>query len=209
MEKIKSANEMLPLDGVTTNPTLIMKAGKDHKTVIQEICRIVKGPVSVEGIGETVEQMVTDATEFAGWAPNVVAKLPMTIEGMKALRALKTKGIRTNITLVFSAPQALIAAKLGADFVSPFIGRLDDAGEEGVQLIRDIATIYKNYNFRTEILTASVRSPLHVVEAARAGAHIATLPYDVFEKLFRHPLTDRGVQLFYEDYQRSATGRRR
>lgn len=208
VEKIRMAHELGVLDGVTTNPTLIMKAGKDHPQVIREICKIVKGPVSVEGVGETAPQMVKDAIEFATWAPNVVAKLPMTIEGMKALRTLKQKGIRTNITLVFSASQALIAAKLGADFVSPFVGRLDDVSEDGMQLIRDMALIYRNYGFRTEILAASIRSPMHVMEAARAGAHVATMPYDIFEKLFRHPLTDRGVQLFLEDYRKGVAAKK-
>ncbi|HLC68903.1 MAG TPA: fructose-6-phosphate aldolase [Candidatus Bilamarchaeaceae archaeon] len=202
IDKIRAANELGLVDGVTTNPTLIMKAGKNHKEAIQEICKIVKGPVSVEGVAEKAEQMVKDAVEFAGWAPNVVAKLPMTTEGMKALRTLKHKGIRTNITLVFSPSQALIVGKLGADMVSPFIGRLDDISQDGMQLIRDIVMIYKNYDIKTEVLVASVRSPTHVMEAAKAGAHIATLPYKVFEQLFKHPLTDKGIEQFYEDYKK-------
>lgn len=203
VEKIKAANKLFDLEGITTNPTLIMKAGRDQKEAIQEIATIIKGPISVEGVAEKAEEMIKDAEEFAKWAPNVVVKIPMTEEGIKAVQILKKKGIKTNVTLVFSSTQALIAAKAGADYVSPFVGRLDDIGEDGMQLIRDIVVIYKNYGIKTEVITASVRSPAHVVEAAKAGSHIATIPYAVFEKLFKHELTDKGIQRFYEDYKKT------
>ncbi|MDD5337142.1 MAG: fructose-6-phosphate aldolase [Candidatus ainarchaeum sp.] len=202
-EKIRAAVELGMCDGVTTNPTIIMKEGKEHKTAIQEIAKIMKGPLSVEGVGQTAEEMVKEGEEFAKWAPNVVVKVPMTAEGLKAVRMLEKKGIRTNVTLVFSASQALLAAKAGASYASPFVGRLDDISEDGMALIRDIVQIYKNYGYKTEIIVASVRHPIHVVEAAKAGAHIATLPADVFEKLFKHPLTDKGIAQFLEDHKKS------
>ncbi len=203
MDKIKKAAELGLVDGITTNPTLIMKSGRDHKQVIQEIAKIVKGPISVEGVGNTAEQLIRDAEEQVKWAPNAIAKLPMTDYGMKALGELTKKGIKTNITLVFSVEQALLVAKLGATYVSPFVGRLDDIGQDGMQLIRDIVQVYRNYGFKTQVLVASVRSPAHVVEAAKAGADVATLPYEVFEKLFRHPLTDKGIEQFYSDYKKT------
>ena len=202
-EKIKNAVELGMCDGATTNPTIIMKEGKEHKTAIQEIAKIMKGPLSVEGIGQSAEEMVKEGEEFAKWAPNVVVKVPMTAEGLKAVRTLEKKGIRTNVTLVFSASQALLAAKAGASYVSPFVGRLDDISEDGMALIQDIVQIYKNYGYKTEIIVASVRHPIHVVEAAKAGAHIATIPSDVFEKLFKHPLTDKGIAQFLEDHKKS------
>lgn len=203
VENIRKAVGWGILDGVTTNPTLIMKEGRDHKQVIQEIAEIVKGPISVEGVGETAEQLVSDALEFSKWAPNVVAKVPMTPEGIKAVFILSKRRIPTNVTLVFSPSQALLVAKAGATYVSPFLGRLDDVSENGMDLIRDIASIYKNYGFKTEILAASIRSPLHVVEAAKAGAHIATMPYEIYEKLWKHPLTDKGIKIFLEDYRKA------
>ncbi|MFA5077655.1 MAG: fructose-6-phosphate aldolase [Candidatus Micrarchaeia archaeon] len=202
-EKIKNAVELGMCDGATTNPTIIMKEGKEHKTAIQEIAKIMKGPLSVEGIGQSAEELVKEGEEFAKWAPNVVVKVPMTAEGLKAVRTLEKKGIRTNVTLVFSASQALLAAKAGASYVSPFVGRLDDISEDGMALIQDIVQIYKNYGYKTEIIVASVRHPIHVVEAAKAGAHIATIPSDVFEKLFKHPLTDKGIAQFLEDHKKS------
>ena len=205
VEKIKQAAECGLVDGVTTNPTLILKAGRDQKTVIQEIAKIISGPISVEGVGMAAEDMVKEGEEFAKWAKNVVVKVPMTQEGLKAVRILEKKGIRTNVTLVFSASQALLAAKAGASFVSPFVGRLDDVSEDGMALIYDIMDIYTNYEFKTEVIVASVRSPMHVVEAAKAGAHIATVPSDVFEKLFKHALTDKGIAQFIEDHRKHAT----
>lgn len=203
VDKIKQLAATGLIDGITTNPTLIMKSGRDHKQAIQEICKIVKGPVSVEGIGSTAEELVKDAREFSKWAPNVVAKVPMTAEGLKAVRVLEKEGIPCNVTLVFSAGQALMVAKAGATYCSPFVGRLDDVSENGMHLIEEILDIYENYGFKTQVLVASVRHPLHVIEAARIGAHIATIPPEIFEKLYRHPLTDKGISQFEEDYKKA------
>jgi transaldolase len=203
VEAIKKAVELGLCDGVTTNPTLIMKSGKDQRTVIKEIAKIVKGPISVEGIADDAAGMIKEAEEFARWAPNVVVKIPMTKEGLKAVRALSAREIKTNVTLVFSASQALLAAKAGATYVSPFVGRLDDVSENGMKLIADILEIFCAYDFRTEVIVASIRHPLHVVESAKLGAHIATMPSEVFEKMFRHPLTDKGIAQFKEDYAKS------
>lgn len=202
VEEIRKGAELGMCDGVTTNPSLIMKAGKDHKTVIQQIAKIVDGPVSVEGVAETAGEMVKEAEEFSKWAPNVVIKIPMTKEGMKAVRLLSAKGIKTNVTLVFSASQALLAAKAGATFVSPFVGRLDDISEDGMALIRDVVEIYNNYAFETEVIVASIRHPVHVIESALAGAHIATVPAAVLEKLWHHPLTDKGIKTFKEHHEK-------
>lgn len=188
------------LDGVTTNPTLVAKEGRDFHETILEITKIVDGPVSAEVVSTEAEGMIREAREYAAWHPNVYVKLPMTTEGLKALSAVSREGIKTNITLVFQPNQALLAAKAGASIVSPFIGRLDDVSQVGMDLIRTIATIYRNYGFKTEILVASVRDPNHVVAAALAGAHIATLPYDVFKKLPNHPLTDIGLKKFLDDW---------
>ncbi len=200
VSKIKRFSQSGLVDGVTTNPTLILKSGRKHKEVITEICKLVDGPVSVEGVGETSEQMVKDGEEFAKWAKNVVVKVPMTEEGLKAVRILSKKGIKTNVTLVFSPAQALLVAKAGATMVSPFLGRLDDIGQDGMQLIEEIVTIYKNYGYKTEVLAASIRNNLHVVQAAQVGADICTIPPEVMEKLFKHPLTDSGIKKFLEDY---------
>lgn len=205
IEKIKTIAELGMCDGVTTNPTLVKKEGdgKPHKQIIQEISKIIKGPISVEGIGETAEEIIKSADEFTSWASNVVIKIPMSTEGLKAVRILERKGIRTNVTLLFSAAQAILAAKAGASYVSPFVGRLDDVSENGMDLVKDIVQIYKNYNFKTEIIVASIRHPIHVVESAKAGAHIATIPPDIFQKMFTHPLTDKGIMLFIEDYKKT------
>ena len=199
--KIKRYASSGLVDGVTTNPTLILKSGRKQKDVIAEICKLVDGPVSAEGIAETSEEMVKDGEEFAKWAKNVVVKIPMTEEGLKAVRVLAKKGIKTNVTLVFSAAQALLAAKAGATFVSPFLGRLDDVGEEGMDLVRQISLIYKTYGYKTEIIAASVRSPLHVVQAAMCGCDIATIPPEVLDKMFKHGFTDAGIKKFKEDYE--------
>lgn len=204
VEKIRKAAETGLVDGVTTNPSLIMKAGKDHKETVQEIAKIVKGPISVEGNGETAEEMVKDARTFSKWAPNVVAKIPMTAEGLKAVRILSKEGVPTNVTLIFSATQAMLAAKAGATYVSPFVGRLDDNSENGMELISQIVEIFSNYGFKTQMIVASVRHPGHVVESALLGAHIVTLPPDVFDKLFRHVLTDKGIAQFAEDYKKAS-----
>jgi len=203
VEAIRKAAELGMCDGVTTNPTLIMKSGKDQKTVIKEIAKIVKGPISVEGIADDAQGMIKEAEEFAKWAPNIVVKIPMTKEGLKAVRHLSSKEIPTNVTLIFSASQALLAAKAGAAYVSPFVGRLDDISENGMKLVADILEIYCAYDFKTEVIVASIRHPLHVVDSARMGAHIATMPADVFEKMFRHPLTDKGIAQFKEDFAKT------
>ncbi len=203
VEAIRKAVELGMCDGVTTNPTLIMKSGKDQKTAIREIAKIVKGPISVEGIADDAAGMIKEAEEFAKWAPNIVVKIPMTKEGLKAVRHLSAKDIMTNVTLVFSASQALLAAKAGATYVSPFVGRLDDVSENGMKLIADILEIYCAYDFRTEVIVASIRHPMHVVDSARLGAHIATMPAEVFEKMFRHPLTDKGIAQFKEDFAKT------
>ncbi len=203
VESIKKACELGMCDGVTTNPTLIMKSGKDQKQVIQEIAKVVKGPISVEGVGETAQEMIREGLEFAKWAPNVVVKIPMTREGIKAVCALSQKDIKTNVTLVFSTSQALMAAKAGATYVSPFVGRLDDVSEDGINLIHEIMTVFENYGFDTEVIVASVRHPRHIVDSALLGAHIVTMPSEVFEKMFKHPLTDKGIAQFKEDYKKS------
>ena len=203
VDDIKKAAEFGVLDGVTTNPTLMKKSGRKQKEVIQEIAEICKGPISVEAIGKTTEEMVKEGEEYFKWAPNIVVKIPMTSEGLKAIHILSKKGIRTNVTLVFSPSQAILAAKAGATYVSPFIGRLDDISHFGIELVRDISTIYKNYGYKTEIIVASVRHPVHVMESALIGADIVTLPYPVFERLWKHPLTDKGVEKFLDDYAKS------
>ncbi|MEM3555565.1 MAG: fructose-6-phosphate aldolase [Candidatus Micrarchaeia archaeon] len=203
VEQIKRGVEAGVVDGVTTNPTLIAKEGRSQKELIKEIAAIVKGPISVEGNGVTCEELVREAEVYAKWAPNIVVKIPMTEEGIKAVRILEKKGIRTNVTLVFSASQALIAAKAGASFVSPFIGRLDDNSMNGMELVREIMQIYRNYGFKTEVIVASIRHPLHVVEAAKAGAPIATIPPDVLAKMWNHPLTDVGIKKFREDFAKT------
>jgi transaldolase len=201
-EDIRKAIELGMCDGVTTNPTLIMKAGKGHKEAIMDIAKIVKGPISVEGAGETYDELMKEALEFSKWAPNVVFKVPMTKDGLRAVRALSAKGIKTNVTLVFSASQALLVAKAGATYVSPFIGRLDDISEDGMRLICDIVQIYRNYGYKTEVLAASIRHPIHVVECAKAGADVVTMPAEVLEKMWKHPLTDAGFATFREHHKK-------
>ncbi len=188
------------LDGVTTNPTLVAKEGRDFKETILEICSIVDGPISAEVISTDASAMVKEAQVYADWHKNVYVKLPMTTEGLKALSTISKQGIKTNVTLIFQPSQALLAAKAGASIVSPFIGRLDDISQVGMEVIRTIVTIYRNYGYKTEVLVASVRDPNHVVEAAVAGAHIATVPYEVFKKLPNHPLTDIGLKRFLDDW---------
>lgn len=203
LEEIREANAMGMVDGVTTNPSLIAKEGCDLKSVIREICDIVDGPISAEVISTDTEGMVREARELAGIHDNVVVKVPMTVDGIKATRTLFFEGIKTNVTLVFSPLQALMAAKAGATFVSPFVGRLDDISSDGATLIEQIVTIYSNYAFETEIIVASVRNPLHVLEAAMLGADIATVPFGVLKKFASHPLTDRGLAAFLADYEKS------
>ena len=202
VQEVKIGAETGLISGVTTNPSLIMKAGRDYNETLKEICSIVKGPVSAETVSLDAEGMVKEGIEFSKIAKNIVVKVPMTVEGMKACQRLTKKGIKVNVTLVFSANQALLAAKSGAFIVSPFVGRLDDIGEVGMNLIKDIKQIYTNYKFTTQILVASVRNPIHVLEAAKIGAEIATVPYSVFEQLFRHSLTDVGIKKFLEDWKK-------
>ena len=191
------------VDGVTTNPTLIAKSGRPMREVIAEICDLVEGPVSAEVAAAEVDGMLAEGRALANIAPNVVVKLPLTKDGLIATRTLAGEGIQTNVTLCFSASQALLAAKAGASYISPFVGRLDDAGEDGMQLIHDIRAIYDNYAFDTEILAASMRTPEHVQAAAIAGADAATLPPAVFEALFKHPLTEQGLELFMADWAKA------
>lgn len=191
------------LDGVTTNPSLIAKEGRDFHDAIKEICKIVDGPVSAEVVSTNAEGMIKEGVPLSKIHKNVYVKVPMTTEGLKACKALSGQGIRVNVTLIFQPNQALLAAKAGAAFVSPFIGRLEDNGQDGMGVIRDIVQIFRNYAYKTEVLTASVRDPIHVLEAAKAGSHIATLPYEVFQKLVKHPLTDIGLAKFLDDWAKA------
>jgi len=191
------------LDGVTTNPTLVAKTGLGFKECIQEVLKLVNGPVSVEAIATDAAGMVREGEEWAKLDPEkVTIKIPMCVEGLKAVRALTERKVMTNVTLVFSLNQALLACRAGATFVSPFVGRLDDISHDGMALISDIVALVETYGFETQVISASIRHPLHVVESARAGCHIATIPYEVLLKMVKHPLTDAGIKKFYEDYQR-------
>lgn len=200
--EIKEAYKMGMVDGVTTNPSLIAKEGRDFKEIITEICQIVDGPISAEVISLEASGMVAEAKDLAKIHANIVVKIPMTIDGMKAVRQLADDGIKTNVTLVFSPLQALMAAKAGATYVSPFVGRLDDIAQEGMLLIEQIVEIYNNYSYDTEIIVASVRNPLHVLESALMGADIATIPFSVLGKLAAHPLTDKGIAAFLADWEK-------
>ncbi|MBC2390412.1 fructose-6-phosphate aldolase [Listeria booriae] len=203
VEEIRKANRMGFIAGVTTNPSLIAKEGRDFNQVIQEITSIVDGPISGEVVSLEAEKMIEEGREIAKIHPNMVVKIPMTGEGMAAVAVLNKEGIKTNVTLVFSAAQALLAARAGATYVSPFLGRLDDIGSDGLILIRDIAEIFKVHGIETEIISASVRHPIHVIECARAGADIATVPYKVFEQMLKHPLTDSGIEKFLADWEKA------
>lgn len=202
LEQIKTANSWGIIDGVTTNPSLIAKEGRKFEDVVREIAAIVNGPISAEVISLDAEGMVKEALPLAQIHSNIVIKVPMTAEGLKAARQLKEKGIKTNVTLVFSANQALLAAKAGATYVSPFVGRLEDNGQDSIWLIKDIMTIYRNYGFDTQIIVASIRNPVQVIEAAKAGAHIATVPFHVLEQMIKHVLTDQGIKKFLEDWEK-------
>ena len=202
IDNIREANDLGDIDGVTTNPSLIAKEGRRFDEVVNEICAIVDGPISAETVTEKAETMVEEAKELSKIHPNIAVKIPMTAEGLKAVKECSELGIKTNVTLVFSANQALLAAKAGASFVSPFVGRIDDNTEYGMNLVRRIAQIFANYQFDTEIIVASVRNPLHVLEAAEAGADIATIPYKVLQKMITHPLTDIGIEKFLSDWER-------
>ncbi len=200
---IKTFADMGILDGVTTNPTLIAKENRGFLELVGEILRIVSGPVNLEVVSQNTEGMLHEAHDLAALAPNVVVKVPMTSEGLVAVRKLHKEGIKTNVTLVFSPNQALLAAKAGAGYVSPFIGRLDDAGHVGMSVVEEILQIYRNYDIETQVLVASIRHPVHVVEAAKLGAHVATMPADVLEKMVKHPLTDIGLKRFLDDWSKA------
>jgi transaldolase len=202
IEQIKDANDMGMVDGVTTNPSLIAKEEGEFKDIIAQICKIVDGPVSAEVISLEYEGMVEEARELVKIADNIAVKIPMTVEGLKAVKTLSAEGIKTNVTLVFSALQALMAAKAGATYVSPFVGRLDDLAQEGMGLIEEIVQIFTNYDFDTQIIVASVRSQLHVLQSALMGADIATIPYDVLKKLAAHHMTDKGIESFLADWKK-------
>ncbi|OIN98260.1 fructose-6-phosphate aldolase [Candidatus Desantisbacteria bacterium CG_4_10_14_0_8_um_filter_48_22] len=202
VNEIREAAELGVIDGVTTNPSLISKTGKKFLDVIKEITTIVDGPISAEAVSLKKDEIIAEARELVKIHRNIVVKVPFIPEGMKAVKVLSKEGIKTNVTLVFSPNQALIAAKVGASYVSPFIGRLDDISHVGMDLVRQIVTIYRNYGYKTEIIVASVRNPVHVLEAALAGAHVITIPFSVVQGLFKHPLTDAGVKKFLEDWEK-------
>jgi transaldolase len=203
LNEIREANDLGILDGVTTNPTLIAKEGKPFKETILKICDVVNGPVSTEVIATECGGMLKEGREYASWHKNIVVKLPTTREGVKACKALSNDGIKTNLTLCFSPNQAMLVAKAGATYVSPFVGRVDDISQDGMVLIKDIVQIYKNYNYKTQVLAASLRHPLHVVQAALAGAHVGTIPAKVLDQMFKHPLTDKGLENFLADWKKA------
>lgn len=205
LEHIKKYNDLGLLDGVTTNPTLLSKENDDPRVIMAAIVRTVKGPVSLEVISTEYDGMLREAIALSEYGPNVVVKIPMTAEGLRAVKQLSLQGIRTNVTLIFTPNQALLAAKSGASYVSPFIGRLDDIGEIGMDVIRDTLQIFRNYTLSTEVLVASVRHPLHVIDAAKLGAHVVTLPPDVLDKMINHPLTDIGLSKFLDDWKKAKT----
>jgi transaldolase len=202
VNEIRKAWDLGVIDGVTTNPSLISKEGREAVSLLKEICSMVHGPVSAEAVSMTADEMVKEAESLAKIHENIVVKIPMTEDGLKAVKKLSGMGIKTNVTLIFSPTQALLAAKAGATYVSPFVGRLDDISHSGMDLVGEIIDIYGNYMFHTEIIVASVRNPLHVVEAAKMGAHIATIPYSVIIQLIKHPLTDIGIEKFLKDWEK-------
>jgi transaldolase len=204
IDEIKKGVEMGMVDGVTTNPSLVAKEKKPFKDIIAEICKIVDGPVSAEVVSLEAQGMLAEARDLAKIADNIVVKIPMIVEGLKAVKKLAAEGIKTNVTLIFSAAQALLAAKAGASYVSPFVGRLDDIGQPGMDLVSDIVSIYDNYGYTSEVIVASVRSPQHVLDAALIGADIATIPFKVIAQLAKHPLTDAGMQQFLADWEKRA-----
>jgi transaldolase len=202
VKEIREANALGVLDGVTTNPSLVAKSGRNFMEVLKEITEIVDGPISAEVVALDHEGMIREAEELAAVHPNIVVKIPMTPEGLKAVKALSEKGIRTNVTLIFSPLQALLAAKAGASYVSPFVGRLDDISQDGMGIVEDIRTIFDNYGYQTEIIVASIRNPIHVLNSALLGADIATIPYAVIVQLSKHPLTDIGIDKFLKDWEK-------
>ena len=207
---IREIQSLVPLgiiDGVTTNPSLLAKESDDPRAIFREICRLVQGPVSAEVVATDAAGMIAEGRELAGIDEHIVVKVPFTREGVKAVKTLSAEGIRVNVTLIFSATQALLAAKVGAAYVSPFVGRLDDIASDGMGLIRQLVEVYSNYDFATEILVASVRHPMHIVEAARMGAHVCTCPPAVIEACFKHPLTDIGLEKFLKDWEKAQGAR--
>jgi transaldolase len=202
LEEIEQGVAMGMVDGVTTNPSLVAKENQTFTEILKDICKVVDGPVSAEVVSIEAEGMLAEARELAKIADNIVIKVPMIVEGLKAVKQLTAEGIKTNVTLVFSSAQALLAAKAGATFVSPFVGRLDDIGAPGLELISDIVTIYDNYGYPSEVIVASVRSPQHVTESAMVGADIATIPFKVIQQLAKHPLTDKGMEQFLADWEK-------
>lgn len=202
IDEIKEVNSWGVLDGVTTNPTLLARENKDFKTLVDEITREVKGPISIEAVSQSREEIVEEALELSRIAPNVVVKIPVCKEGLAATKVVSEKGVAVNMTLIFSANQALLAAKAGARYASPFLGRVDDIGNDGLNLLSEIVELYANYDFDTEIIAASIRHPQHVVAVALMGADIATIPYKTFEQMIRHPLTDKGMDLFLKDWEK-------
>lgn len=202
IHEIKQAAALGVLDGVTTNPSLVSKVPGKFEDILRSICEVVDGPVSAEVVSLDAEGMIREGRELAKIHNNIVVKIPITREGLRAIKQLESEGIRVNVTLIFSATQALLAAKAGASFVSPFVGRIDDISTEGMQLVHDIVTIFDNYDFKTEVIVASIRNPMHVVTAALMGAHIATIPFKVIEQLVKHPLTDIGIERFLADWEK-------
>ena len=206
LDQIKEAASWGILDGITTNPTLVSKENMEFEELIRKICSVVPGPVSVESVSTQAKDIIEEARDLAKLAENVVVKVPICIEGLKAIKVLSQEGIKVNTTLIFSASQALLAAKAGARYVSPFVGRLDDISHDGLEIVEQIVMIYNNYGFETEVIVASIRHPLHVVEAAMMGADIATIPLDTLKKLVKHPLTDIGMERFLKDWEKVKRG---
>lgn len=202
VDEIRQGMDWGLVDGVTTNPSLVAKEGRNFEEVVKEICSIVPGPVSAEVVSLTAPEMIEEAHKLASWAPQIVVKIPLIPEGIKAVKVLSAEGIKTNVTLCFSANQAILAAKAGATYISPFVGRIDDSGHDGLVLVEDIVTIYQNYGWETNVIVASVRSPLTVQKAALIGAHVATVPFKVMQQLFKHTLTDAGLAAFLADWEK-------
>lgn len=202
LDEIKTADEWGLIDGVTTNPSLVAKEKRPFRKLVEEICSIVDGPVSAEAVSLDSKGMISEARELSKIHKNIVVKIPMTLEGLRAVKTVSKEGIRTNVTLVFSPVQALMAAKAGAAYVSPFVGRLDDISQAGMDLVSQILDIFENYNLRTEVIVASIRNPVHVMESALMGAHVATIPFKVLEQLSKHPLTDIGIDRFLKDWEK-------
>lgn len=202
IEEIRQAASLGVISGVTTNPSLIAKEGRNFREVVKEICMLVDGPISAEAVSTFADEIVAEAEELAKIHENIVVKIPMDLEGLKAVKLLSKKGVKTNVTLVFSANQALLAARAGATYVSPFVGRLDDVGQDGMNVVREVVQIFAQYGLLTEVIAASIRHPLHVTEAARLGADIATVPYQVLMQMAQHPLTDRGIERFLSDWEK-------